>query len=256
MLTNASEIAAGSKFFSEVWGGAEDVVPVDIAIASGHAGGYFSAAYDPKGDLVAASYGFVGRFGNQSTIHSHVTASNAAGAGFALKMHQREWARNHGFDAITWTFDPLVRRNCVFNLDKLGAEAVEYLINFYGEMHDELNRGEQSDRFFAVWRTREQNQESPVASHTKAATLIRIGEGEAPVTAESINEHVEARLPFKIYLPADIEALRVSSPQVARQWRLSVRDALHPSFESGAVVRQIVDDRQALLVEWPSEGAK
>lgn len=270
MLTSVSDIGLGSDFFKSVWGGSEDVVPVDIAIASGHAGGYFSGAFNAEGSMVAASYGFIGRHGALSTIHSHVTASRFPGAGFALKQHQRCWASEHGFDAITWTFDPLVRRNCVFNLEKLGATAVEYLENFYGVMNDELNRGEESDRLFALWPTAALNSGAVAGSNASSAAsagatpttidavkvAVSITEAGTPLLAENIEAFAAAREPFAVYLPPDIEALRATNTAAARSWRQTLRAALQASFSSGAIVRQMIDNRAALLVEWPSEGAK
>ena len=52
---------------------------------------------------------------------------------------------------MTWTFDPLVRRNAYFNTVKLAARPVEYLVDFYGEMTDEINAGQGSDRLLVEW---------------------------------------------------------------------------------------------------------
>ena len=66
--------------------------------------------------------------------------------GFALKVHQRAWALQHDATEIAWTYDPLIRRNAYFNLVKLGAWPAEYLPNFYGGMHDQINGGGDTDR--------------------------------------------------------------------------------------------------------------
>ena len=57
-----------------------------------------------------------------------------------------------GVSEIAWTFDPLVSRNAYFNLIKLGADAVEYLPNFYGPMLDTINGDDDSDRLLIKWR--------------------------------------------------------------------------------------------------------
>ncbi|MEU4803158.1 hypothetical protein [Actinosynnema sp. NPDC023587] len=62
-----------------------------------------------------------------------------ATVGFALKLHQRAWALDRGLEYITWTFEPLVRRNAYFNLAKLAASALGYLPGFSGEMDDGIN---------------------------------------------------------------------------------------------------------------------
>ncbi len=278
MLNTADEISLGSSFFREVWGGQDDVVPADIAIASGHAGGYFSAAFGSRNEIVAASYGFVGTYRGHRTLHSHVTASRVSGVGFAIKQHQKQWASSRGFDAITWTFDPLVRRNCVFNLDKIGAATTEYLINFYGEMNDEINRGDDSDRLFAFW---ELSASTKVASLPNSATdsvrnstrdVLEVPDyasvaswqarrstaisdsNDRPSVNPDWPKFVDDKHSFAVYLPADIEKLRLNDDSTSSIWRMAVRDVLNLSFEQGARVRHMVDNRSALLVEWHQNG--
>ena len=253
ILSSYSDIELGSEFLREVWGGASEVIPADVAVASGHAGGYFAATFDGA-KIVAASYGFLGEHQGLRTLHSHATASTIAGAGFDLKQHQRDWAIASGLDAITWTFDPLVRRNCYFNFVKLGAVAVEYLENFYGEMHDELNRGDESDRFLALLSLKAKTDE-PTLGASAAQTLLHNRNNE-PITVgttETIRS-IAARNAFAVELPEDIEAMRAILPGLARRWRASVRDLLLPSFEQGAVVKRMID-RTALLVEWPESSS-
>ena len=268
MLTSTSEIELGSNFFRGVWGGDEDVVPVDIAIASGHAGGYFSGAFDESGSLVAASYGFVGRHRGSVSLHSHVTASILAGAGFALKQHQRSWAAENGFAIITWTFDPLVRRNSVFNLEKLGAVATEYLVNFYGVMNDSLNAGDDSDRLLAEWPVDTLAGQAGGAHYASAQNAQERGGTLEFDVAVSVDSEGNGRLApnaaaliagrelFAVYLPADIETLRQTDIAAAQNWRSIVRQVLNECFANGAFVRLMIDNRAALLVEWPAEGAK
>ena len=71
--------------------------------------------------------------------------------GTAIKLHQRDWALAHGGTAITWTYDPLVARNAHFNLNRLGARPERYLLDVYGELRDDLNRGDPSDRLLVRW---------------------------------------------------------------------------------------------------------
>lgn len=127
----------------------------DVMRAVEHARGYVVGAYDgPR--LLAASSGFVavGADG-RCRLHSHISGvlpdAQRRGVGWALKLHQRAWALQRGIETITWTFDRLVRRNAWFNLGKLGAQAVEYLVDFYGPVHDGLTAGEPSDRLFTRW---------------------------------------------------------------------------------------------------------
>ena len=247
LLESVSDISLGSAFLKNVWGGAEDVIPVDVAIATGHVGGYFAASFHAD-EIIAASYGFLGAHRERSTLHSHATASTVAGAGFALKQHQRAWAQERGLGAITWTFDPLVRRNCYFNLTKLGAVAVEYLENFYGEMHDDLNRGDESDRFLALMSLEPCEGAKHIASTKLAIVLNNLG--SSPVASLDSAEFIQRREAFALELPEDVEALRITDPALAKQWRVAVRGILSDCFAEGATVSRMIE-KKALVVEWP-----
>ena len=142
LVSTIADTEAMSAFFMQVWADGPEVVPFDLALAVQHVGGY-SAIATLDGKIVGASFGFQGaheNFPGQRILHSHVTAATVPGVGFALKQHQKAWAIQQGIDAITWTFDPLVRRNAVFNFEKLGAIGVEYLPNFYGTMTDAIKQ--------------------------------------------------------------------------------------------------------------------
>jgi predicted GNAT superfamily acetyltransferase len=153
------------------------------------------------------------------------------GVGLALKQHQKQWAIENDIDAITWTFDPLVRRNSVFNFEKLGAVGIEYLPNFYGTMTDAINAGDDSDRLFVYWSMRD--------------------EVDAAATANVDNE-VSAIL---VELPEDIETLRKNNLAEAREWRARVREVLEPALAEGYRVTGILN-RQALVLELPTEKAE
>ena len=142
-------------------------------------------------------------------------------AGFALKLHQRAWALERGIEKITWTFDPLVRRNGYFNIAKLGVRVVEYLPNFYGEMLDRVNAGDQSDRMLVEWPLIAPTPvDDPPVPERHAATVLEVAADGRP-----------RRLPWRsaealVCVPADIERLRVERPGAAREWRLALRAEL------------------------------
>ncbi|CAB4879968.1 unannotated protein [freshwater metagenome] len=230
-LTDLSELSDARDIFDAVWpsvaGGSQ--VQANLLKALVHAGGYASAAY--VGDQpVGAALGVCGRHRDDSgrwhdLLHSHMAAVldsyRDRHIGTALKLHQRVWALEQQIPTITWTFDPLVRRNARLNLLKLGVEVRGYEVNFYGDMDDELNAGDPSDRVFAWWE---------VAS--VRADRASLGQLEPMTRAE-----IEAsdRL-FVVQLPDDIVALRASDPAAALAWRLQVRAELTSVFTSGAVV--------------------
>ncbi len=176
-----------------------------------------------------------------------MTASRLPGVGYELKRHQFDWAKSNGLSAITWTFDPLVRRNCVFNLTKLGAIAYEFLPNFYGMMTDDINAGDVSDRLFAYW---------PLIQKTNSAK-IQITENIALINKDGIPHRniFDSKQPFAIYLPEDIELLRKSNLDLVKLWRNHLHELLSAAFNSGAKITEMVDNRNALLVT-PLEKSK
>lgn len=219
-VSSIEEMEAVSAFLCKVWAGGPEVVPFDLGLAVLHVGAYCSAAYKDNA-MVAASFGFRGVFNGNNILHSHVTGSFQPGAGYDLKQHQFDWAKSQGLAGITWSFDPLVRRNCVFNFDKLGVTAIEYLPNFYGTMTDEINAGDDSDRLFVYWDLASEPNKSEISPDAIA-----------------------------VELPEDIEALRRTDLDTAKQWRTKTRQILKPLMSEGWTIRHM-QDRTHLLVEPP-----
>ncbi len=128
--------------FNQVWGTVTPIVGVELLRAIGHTGGYISGAFT-QNRMVGGSLAFLGRHHDEVALHSHITGIlpgvRQTGLGRQMKLHQRAWAAEQGLDWITWTFDPLVRRNAWFNIGVLGAQIDAYLVDFYGQMNDSLN---------------------------------------------------------------------------------------------------------------------
>jgi predicted GNAT superfamily acetyltransferase len=176
-------------------------------------------------------------------LHSNISGvvDQGRGVGLALKLHQRAWALHRAITTITWTFDPLVRRNAWFNLVKLGATGVEYLPDFYGPMTDGVNSGESSDRLFTRWDLTAEPR-GPLGAD--GATLLLDEVDSSPLEASQVPDDGALLV---LRLPADIEALRTSSPATATAWRLAVRRALVPAFADGFTVRGMTADAELVL---------
>ncbi len=222
-VTSVADAEAVSSFFNSVWADGDEVVPFDLILAAIHVGAYCVLA--KKEDVVVgASFGFLGTHKGESILHSHVTASTQPGVGYAIKMHQHGWATSRGISAITWTFDPLVRRNCYFNFVKLGASAIDFLPNFYGAMTDSINKGDVSDRLFAYW---------PLTSKSAVTEVV----------PESI----------LVSLPEDVETLRKTDPNSAAEWRVRIRAEIRPKLDAGWTITGMSDDRANLILTPPKE---
>lgn len=252
VITKILEVASSqdaeemATFLKTVWVDGDEVVPFDLILAATHVGGY--AALAKQDNLVlGASFGFRGEFQGQDVLHSHVTAAKVPGLGLELKRHQFEWAKKRGISGITWTFDPLVRRNCVFNFEKLGAVALEYMPNFYGTMRDSINAGDDSDRFFSLWSFRDQLKQIPKADCDTALENI---------SGKPHRRPFDKSKSFWVELPEDIETLRTADLMLALEWRRLVREIVKPAMDNGAVIQTMKPDRTAFLVEPPIAGLK
>ena len=234
-LLDLPEHVQAVRLLAEVWQTAEPPLPADLLRALAHTGGYVAGAH-LDGHLVGVSVGFLAVDGS---LHSHIsgvlTRARGRQVGTALKLHQRRWAIAHGLDTITWTFDPLLRRNAWFNLTKLGALAHEYLPCFYGDMLDGLNAGDQSDRLAVRWDLRGRGAE---AALTGAAVPLSEGEllaaGAAIVLEEVdgspriLSSAARSDVPLLLRIPHDIVDLRRADRQRAQDWRTALRKVLEP----------------------------
>ncbi len=226
-LETAAEMASIVTVFQQVWGTTTPIVNVELLCAIGHSGGYVAAAYE-SGRVMGASFGFLGRHGPDDALHSHVTGIlpgvQHSGLGRAMKNHQRDWAGERNIPWITWTFDPLVRRNAWFNIEVLGAHVAEYLVEFYGPMTDSINARDESDRLLVAWPTSD--------SVTRPA---------APPGATTV----------QVATPDDIVVLRRTDPTEALAWRHRVRAELGDRLAAGAVVTGFTRDGAYVVAAQP-----
>ncbi|GGS83850.1 hypothetical protein GCM10010156_48120 [Planobispora rosea] len=237
-LHSLAEFQEVARLFDGIWRPAPGGEPVTVELmrALSHAGNYVAGAYGGDGTLAGASVGFLAAPAGEA-LHSHVTgALPGRGAGLALKLHQRAWALARGLERITWTYDPLVRRNAHFNLVKLGALPEEYLPSFYGVMGDAINAGDESDRVLAVWRLTEPRVTAAVRGEPVPAEVPP----DAAAGLEDRDGHpapgrADARVVL-VAVPGDIETLRRRDPGAAKAWRHAVRDVLGGLMNEGAQV--------------------
>lgn len=140
-IREARDVATQSALcdlIEDVW--EQRLVIPELLRAIAHAGGYVAGAH--RGDeLVAASVAFLAR-SDAATLHLHshitgvATAAQGRGVGYLVKQHQRRWCLERDIHAIEWTFDPAIARNAWFNLQRLGADVVAFVPDFYGDGDD------------------------------------------------------------------------------------------------------------------------
>ena len=214
-LTSLPDQDLGRMIFDKTWAmdAGTEITP-NLLQAMIHSGAYLSGAFI-DGNCVGAAFAFPAITGGLH-LHSHMTAVldkfRDKGIGHALKVDQYKWAKQNDYKEITWTFDPLVARNAKLNILKLGVDISAYYPNFYGDMPDELNAGDESDRVMA--------------------SLKVVGDVPTPKTAISTPD-VSAIL---IAIPDDIVAIRVKDIAENLRWRRLVRDEFMGALARGGKV--------------------
>ena len=214
-LESLTDQTLGRQIFDQTWAmdSGTEITP-NLLQAMVHSGAYLSGAFiDEK--CVGAAFAFPATTEGLH-LHSHMTAVlvkyRDKGIGYSLKIDQWNWAKKNNYKEITWTFDPLVARNAKLNLIKLGVDISAYYPNFYGDMPDALNTGDESDRVMASWKVA---GDQPVAkivitNPDKADTLIKIPEDIVTIRSEDISENLK--------------------------WRHKVREEFMRAFEKGGKV--------------------
>ena len=116
-----------------------------------------------------------------------------------------------------------MRRNAWFNIVKLGVEVLDYHVNFYGELHDGINAGEQSDRLFVKWKVA----------------------GLAAPPGGAVSDVLQGDT--TIATPEDIESLRKSDKKNADAWRVRQRSEFAEAKSAGCTVVGFSSEHEYVL---------
>jgi predicted GNAT superfamily acetyltransferase len=214
-LESLSQQNLARNVFDQIWlnDSGTEITP-NLLHAMVHSGSYVSGAF-VEGNIIGAAFAFPAT-NNGLHLHSHMTAVldeyRDQGVGYALKIDQWTWAKKHKYSYLSWTFDPLVRRNAKLNILKLGVDISAYYPNFYGAMPDALNAGDKSDRLMVSWST----------------------DVNAPKARELITHPKPDDILIEI--PEDIVAIRSKNQSESMKWRRQVREQFLAAFEKNGKV--------------------
>lgn len=243
-LSDIEALRELAELFAVVWGRpGEPPISSDVLKALAHSGNYITGAYE-DGRLIGGLVGWLGGSPVHGLhMHSHILGvlpgTEARGLGFELKQDQRRWCLDRTVKVMEWTTDPLVRRNAYFNLTKLGARAPEYLVDFYGQMRDGINAGEESDRLLIRWVLDSAEAEAAARGSAREPRVDELMAAAEIVLA--VDDHGEPVLTTRrgkssvllCGVPEDIVAIRHDDPALARNWRLALRAALTDALDNG-----------------------
>jgi len=241
------------KLFNTVWSlpPGESAVPSELLRSISHAGCNVTAARDRAGRLVGAAAAIVTPQSSSmySLIAGVLPGISDHGVGFAIKQHQRAWGLARDLTEMTWTFDPLVSRNARFNLTKLGAQASEYAVDFYGPMQGGMNANDESDRLVALWQLA--SEPTAACSENRPVDVVRPEFGPNDmlrIGPDGDPALVAADGDLWCRVPTDIVALRAQNRQLAAEWRRSIRSIFTDVFDSGHIARGVSRDGWYRLV--------
>ena len=227
--------------------GAYQLPPREVMTALAHSGNVPLGAYD--GDrLVGFVLGWAGVDEGGLHVHSHMLAAlperRHRGVGYALKLGQRAQALGQDIHVARWTFDPLVARNAWFNLGKLGALADRFGRAFYGEMSDEINRGDRTDRLVVRWDL-DPDPAPRTGPEGLPVALSAEGDPGAPVPVPGPPPAAEGAV---VEIPREHGELRGRDAELASRWRDAAADALEACFDAELIVGAFDRARSAYVL--------
>lgn len=229
IMGRADNIEAVEDLQRIVWGSSMgDVLNAPTMRWMIHIGGLLISAWDDE-KLIGFSIGSPGKREGKFVFWSDMAGIHPnyqnQGIGYQLKLMQREWVREQGYEEIRWTFDPMRRGNASFNFHKLGVISYLYHPSFYGVMQDSINTGLPTDRLEAIWSTTEMTrQQHPNNSDVPFAVEF---DGDTVQTKITEKEYIGIQIPY------NLNKLKNDNLSLAINWQQAVRNTFIKSFRSG-----------------------
>lgn len=244
----------------QVWPGDEtEITPVHVLVTAVRNGGLALGAFEAE-RMVGGLWGFPGfdmlPDGPHPKQCSHLLGVLPAwrdrGVGFALKRAQWQFVRRQGLTHVTWTYDPLMSRNAMLNIARLGAVCNTYRRSEYGELRDGLNAGLPSDRFQVDWWIRSRRVERRLGrrSRTRLGLDHFSSAGIKPFYESDPGPGGMPRPPGRMPapdgpillagIPSDFLALKTQDFPLARAWRSFSRECFEALFAAGYLVTDFI----------------
>lgn len=222
-LSSKEEFTAASNLLAAIWGTNSDASPLssDLLRSLSHADACVTGAIadDEVVGVAVAISGPPASEAMYSLIAGVQPGFAGRGVGVALKYAQRVWSLERGAKRMLWTYDPLIRRNAHFNLVRLGAQVQDYIPEFYPPMHDALNRMDRTDRLCVSWDLTSAGPLLPALDDGPVA--LRAGEDGSPQSSG-----IDPQPRMRVWIPRDIEAMRLQDNALAMRWRVAMADVL------------------------------
>jgi predicted GNAT superfamily acetyltransferase len=278
-ISTIDECAAIVALERKVWGpDYDEALPVSMLKVTTILGAILLGAFDADGEAIGFVYSLPGDRNGHARQWSYklCVAAHFRNSGIAhhLKLLQRAYALERGFDLIEWTFDPLQTNYGHFNFSKLGVVVDEYAEDFYGAaMVPVKSRGIPTDRFIAAWNLRDervqrlsahdapQNNPSPstfCGCYGDTAWSNRtIAQGEW-LECDAVNLDL-ATPRIVVEIPSGFSDMVSKAPNLAFDWRFKTREIFRHYFSRDYRIQEFaldVSQRKGayLLVKKPGKG--
>jgi predicted GNAT superfamily acetyltransferase len=254
-LTSCEALAACERLQREMSDHEErEVLSVPLLVSLGRSGGLVLGAYTNEferphlwGCLVDLVARYEGNPGRLTLVHGVAREARNRGIGYQLRARERKECREEGVRVVTWAIDPLrsVEAHIAFN--KLGAIAVAYERNLYGERTDRMSPGLATDRLAVEWWI-DSPRVAAVLDRRELPHHFHLGlDRMEVVTRTGLTERSGARrlLGFTsaprgeivlVEIPADLDSLRRLDPDLACDWRLKTRECFERLLACGYIV--------------------
>jgi len=237
-LASAADGKACVELQRHVWGWDQaDIVPATLLHIVEYVGGLAAGAFDQHGTLLGFVFGVSGVRDGELAHWSHMlgvreTARNL-GIGRLLKEYQRTTLAARAITRIYWSFDPLMAKNAYFNLNRLGANVVDYVPDMYGSTDSPLHLGLPTDRLVVRLDT-----PGPAATAVRGAAHDRLPILSAFPRQSDVRVSAGERAPDSalIEIPTDILGVVKRSRDEAATWRFAVREHVQWALSRGYAI--------------------
>jgi predicted GNAT superfamily acetyltransferase len=237
-LTTPEDAAACFELQGEIWGSAFDRVPASLMRVATGIGGLAIGAFDEGGTLVGFVFSLAGLHNGEPIHWSHMLgvreAVRGAGVGRHLKEMQRSVLAHRGIKRVLWTFDPLQARNAHLNFNRLGVSLLDYVENMYGITASPLHHGLATDRLVVMLPTTPVDAARPVSNGLGASNgavpVLTPFPRSGDIQVDLDDTTVPAVL---IEIPADLQQVIATTPDVAGTWRLATRASFQRALRRG-----------------------
>jgi predicted GNAT superfamily acetyltransferase len=201
-----------------------------------------------EGTPVGFSFSFAGVDQGEPYLYSSglgvLSEHRAGGRALAMKLAQREYALELGYERIRWTFSALRTVNAHLYTSRLGGLGVRYIPDKRGSLAAEWGTegGVPFDEFLVDWDLNSQRVAARLGGEQAppledAVTVVRCRGRLPEVLPDRLEEALGAgRLALE--LPPDYQCLVDTDPEVAVRWHEETQPLLVSLFDDGWVLTE------------------